>query len=394
MSFIKKYQSILFVLTFVLTSAIFMAEFVIAVITYPPFSFLSSMTYSEKYSLISSVSTPVYIVALASSLINYSVKKLPATVSLFSLIAAAAAFFGKMAYSTIDFTVCGYVFSAITFVAVPYFFVSVLGGVISTLKKDTVAKITVFIFSGAIVIFISIFELIIVLSKNLLIQEFSLLYLTLPSVITSAIFVCSSICVSRTTLAVKASAFACGLVLPIRALLKTVGNEIVSTYTYFAIPITLFALILSLIFSYIHKKENKNMANNKINGMGFHHIGLKVKDFDKSYDFYVNGLGMTPITAWGEGDRHIQLLDIGNGDKLELFAGGRDELQRENVWQHLALKVDDVDAAYETALKAGAKSKIAPKDVALGTEPTIIKSRLAFVIGFDGEELEFFKEFN
>jgi glyoxylase I family protein len=134
------------------------------------------------------------------------------------------------------------------------------------------------------------------------------------------------------------------------------------------------------------------MSKNKvIKGMGFHHIALKVKDFEKSYDFYTKGLGLAPHVAWGEGDGRIQMLDLGDGGILELFAGGGDHLAENGKWLHFAMCVDDVEAAYETALAAGAKSLTPPKDVALDSSPYKMTIRVAFVTGFDNEQLEFFK---
>lgn len=61
--------------------------------------------------------------------------------------------------------------------------------------------------------------------------------------------------------------------------------------------------------------------NTKIPGLGIAHLALKAKDFDKSYKFYTEGLGMTPYLSWGEGDSHIQMLKFGDGAGiLELFA--------------------------------------------------------------------------
>ena len=55
------------------------------------------------------------------------------------------------------------------------------------------------------------------------------------------------------------------------------------------------------------------------------------------------------------------------------------------------MNVDDVDAAYETALAAGAKPKSAPVVVPLDSYPVKLTLNCAFVYGPAGEELEFFK---
>jgi len=131
--------------------------------------------------------------------------------------------------------------------------------------------------------------------------------------------------------------------------------------------------------------------NNIINGMGFHHIGLKVADFEKSKRMY-QALGMTEIVGWGEGNEEVLMLDLGDGGRLELFAGGGDHLSKSGKWVHFAMMADDVEAAYETALKAGFLPLTPPKIVSLDSRPEKISIQVAFVVGPDGEELEFFKQ--
>ena len=46
------------------------------------------------------------------------------------------------------------------------------------------------------------------------------------------------------------------------------------------------------------------MANEIIQGMGFHHIGLKAADFQKSVAFY-KALGLKEVVGWGEGEKEI-----------------------------------------------------------------------------------------
>ncbi len=133
------------------------------------------------------------------------------------------------------------------------------------------------------------------------------------------------------------------------------------------------------------------MANELIKGMGFHHVALKSADFDASLKFYTEGLGMKFYTAWGEGDGRAAMLDLGDGGILELFAGGTAEEQAAARYIHFAMKVDDVDAAYATALAAGAKSKSAPVVVPVGSAPVKLTLNCAFVYGPSGEELEFFR---
>ena len=133
------------------------------------------------------------------------------------------------------------------------------------------------------------------------------------------------------------------------------------------------------------------MANQIIPGMGFHHIALKVADFEKSLRMY-RALGLVELVRWGEGKSEIAMLDIGDGGRIELFACGGDEFSVNGKWQHFAMRVDDVEQAYKVALEAGFASKIAPKVVPLNSKPNKMSIQIAFVLGNDGEEVEFFKE--
>lgn len=133
------------------------------------------------------------------------------------------------------------------------------------------------------------------------------------------------------------------------------------------------------------------MANEIIKGMGFHHIALQAVNFEESLKFYTEGLGMKFYTMWGEGDGRIAMIDLGDGGILELFAGGKDEARANPQFIHFAMKVDDVDAAYETAIRAGAKPKSAPKVVPLDSAPVKLTLNCGFVYGPSGEELEFFR---
>ena len=130
--------------------------------------------------------------------------------------------------------------------------------------------------------------------------------------------------------------------------------------------------------------------NEKLPGLGFTHIALRVRDFDKSYKFYTEVMGMKPTITWGEGNKRVQMFDLGDGGILELFAGGDDSLQPVGSWQHFAMKVDDVDKAYADAVSGGAGPLTPPKTVALDSKPYKVTLHIAFVTGPDNEQLEFF----
>ena len=131
------------------------------------------------------------------------------------------------------------------------------------------------------------------------------------------------------------------------------------------------------------------MANSVIHGASFHHVALKVNDFDASIAFY-KALGFEVYKYWGEGDNRAAMLDIGSGEYFEIFAGGSDETPYGRFF-HLAVRCDNCDEAFDAAIKAGAREKIAPKDVDIASKPAIYPVRIAFVYGPDGEEIEFFQ---
>lgn len=128
--------------------------------------------------------------------------------------------------------------------------------------------------------------------------------------------------------------------------------------------------------------------------MGTHHIAITASDFDRSCRFYVDGLGMKTVAAWGSGDQRATLLDIGDGTCIELFAGGRpeDTPQEESKLGliHLAFDVPSPDLSFQRALEFGAQPRTEPTDIALDAQPEPLSLRIAFVYGPDREVLEFF----
>ena len=136
------------------------------------------------------------------------------------------------------------------------------------------------------------------------------------------------------------------------------------------------------------------VANEIIKGCGFTHICLFVHDFEKSHRFYCEGLGMKETAAWGQPGSRACMLDLGDGNSIEMFEAKSNHETHSTweagTWGHLALHTEDVKGAFTAALKAGAREKTAPNQTALGTiPPTPIE--IAFVYGPDGEEIEFFK---
>jgi glyoxylase I family protein len=137
-------------------------------------------------------------------------------------------------------------------------------------------------------------------------------------------------------------------------------------------------------------------TNLAIGGGGFHHVAMRVSDFDASVRFYVEALGFKPRISWGEGDKRAVMLDTGDGNYLEVFAGGVRAAQAApakppaGTVLHFALRTGNVDEAVARARRAGAAITVEPKDVDLQSAP-VTKVRIAFCTGPDGETIEFFQ---
>ena len=139
----------------------------------------------------------------------------------------------------------------------------------------------------------------------------------------------------------------------------------------------------------------RTSTNAVLSGSGFHHIALRARDFDRSLTFYTEGLGFPVRHQWGEGDGRIALLDLGDGNYIELFASkpGQppDPENTPPAWPyfHLALRSNDVDADIEKVRALGCQITVEPKSVPVGDPPLTI--RVGFFLGPDGEVLEFFQ---
>jgi catechol 2,3-dioxygenase-like lactoylglutathione lyase family enzyme len=135
--------------------------------------------------------------------------------------------------------------------------------------------------------------------------------------------------------------------------------------------------------------------NKAIGGGGFHHVAIKVANFDESVTFYTRAMGFTESVRWGEGDRRAILLDCGDGNFFELFAGGQAvkadaQAGASGPLVHVALRSDDVDGAIARARAGGAEITMEPKDVTIPSNPPT-PVRIAFCKAPGGEVIEFFK---
>ena len=133
--------------------------------------------------------------------------------------------------------------------------------------------------------------------------------------------------------------------------------------------------------------------NSTLGGGGFHHVAVKVHDYEAAVKFYT-AIGMTPSLEWGEGETRGVMLDAGDGNYVEVFAGG--EPGPKPTWGegaaviHFCIRTDDVDAATKAAAAAGGTVTREPSDVTIGNAGgRQVKTRLSFVQAPGGEVVEF-----
>ncbi len=118
---------------------------------------------------------------------------------------------------------------------------------------------------------------------------------------------------------------------------------------------------------------------------GFHHIGLYVKDSARSLKFYEEGFGGKVKMSFGAEDSKIYMVELAPGAVVELIP--HDTIEDTNSpWAHICLWSTDCKADFDRAVAAGAKPASEPREGGIGGW-----MMNAFVIGPDGEKIEFFQ---
>jgi catechol 2,3-dioxygenase-like lactoylglutathione lyase family enzyme len=113
-----------------------------------------------------------------------------------------------------------------------------------------------------------------------------------------------------------------------------------------------------------------------------HHIALYTANFDRMRSFYTTVLGFPVV---GEFPGHnILFVDCGSTAIEIVESAARADAGDVGGWTHLALAVDDVDAAYAELSSAGVAFHAAPGDF----PPERPQCRIAFFRDPDGNELE------
>lgn len=145
------------------------------------------------------------------------------------------------------------------------------------------------------------------------------------------------------------------------------------------------------VHSWLIKNMRSKHTNEILKGCGFHHVAVRTPDWDGSLKFWVEGLGFFKAVEWGEAPKRAALLDVGDGNYLELFE--RDALENTDAEApilHFCFRVDDCDAAVARAKSIGARVTMEPADPEVFSSRGL-KVRIAFIQGPGGEVCEFFQ---
>ena len=132
--------------------------------------------------------------------------------------------------------------------------------------------------------------------------------------------------------------------------------------------------------------------NTVLGGGGFHHVAIRTRDFDRSVAFYTQVLGFTQRVTWGQAPKRAVMLDVGDGNYLEIFERPSEQWQDSDAAiLHLALRCSHCDRVIDKVRAAGMTVTVEPKDFLIEGRPQQVPVRLAFFKGPDGEVVELFQ---
>lgn len=117
---------------------------------------------------------------------------------------------------------------------------------------------------------------------------------------------------------------------------------------------------------------------------GTHHIALKTSNFEKMRAFYVDVLGMAYLGGFP--GRNTIFLDAGS-TTIELIEAEGALTPPAMGWHHLALEVEDTDAAFAELAAKGVPFHIEPRSF----PPDAPATRLAFFTDPDGNQVELYQ---
>jgi len=109
------------------------------------------------------------------------------------------------------------------------------------------------------------------------------------------------------------------------------------------------------------------------------HIGVYVKDLEKSLEFYDELFGFKVVNSFASGEAKISMIDIGGGTLELVQRPGSPAAPPEGNWNHVALH----DPKFDETLAKLDKKGIAKRLVTIGN-----RNRLCFFSDPDGHVIE------
>lgn len=123
---------------------------------------------------------------------------------------------------------------------------------------------------------------------------------------------------------------------------------------------------------------------------GFHHTAIRSSRFDESVRFYTEVLGLKIKITWGEGSSRATMIDVGDGNYLEIFERPAFE-PAESTILHFALRTDDCAGMTDRVRGAGRPITMEPKEVIIDSNKGPVPVKISFFTGPDGEVVELFE---
>ena len=111
-------------------------------------------------------------------------------------------------------------------------------------------------------------------------------------------------------------------------------------------------------------------------------VGL-VMDYQSLAQQLVHGRGPYP--------RRAAMVDVGDGNYIEIFERSEPASPEEATILHFALRTDDCAALTETVRAAGREITMEPKEVTIDSSAGPIPVKISFFKGPDGEVVELFE---
>lgn len=126
--------------------------------------------------------------------------------------------------------------------------------------------------------------------------------------------------------------------------------------------------------------------------MKFHHIAIRARDYEASKEFYTEGLNARCYAQWKHPKGFMAcMMELNGGGIIEMLGSGGEPLpenfeDRSGCYIHLALEVDDVEAAVAQAIRHGGLQKGDIKDSEVPSP-----MHIGTVYGPSGEIIEFLR---